>query len=483
MKNTVPHETPGNVVSLPLKGVRVIDLGRIYAGPMTTKVLGDMGAEVIKVESIQRIDLPNRKLCYPENEPGDDSYNRGGWFHWLNTNKRSVTIDLNKPKGVEVFKNLVEVSDVVLENFSPRVMKNFGLDYEVLKKVKSDIIMVSLSGFGHSGPYRDRAAYAWAFEGASGLQSLTGYAGGPPMMVGTGYGDWVLGMNGVAAVLMALLHRRKTGKGQYINVSGQEVVLHHIGEAILDYKMTGRVGKPVGNRHDSTALHGCYQCKGDDKWVAIAIRTDSEWKSFCEAIEKPPWTEDKRYSDTSGRRQNQDELDRLIEEWTIQFDHYEVMHRLQRAGVPAGAVLSPKEVLFDVHFRERGFFPIIDHPGAGKRPMPKLMAAKFSQFESPETPAPRLGEHNHEVLEGILGMSRQETEELQKEKVIGSIPIAHGEIEDRGLNIPFIARSGSASFEANYLEQLRKFYNIGGGPGGTDKPENRTETINPKNTE
>jgi len=448
------------MANLPLKGVRVVDLGRIYAGPTTTKILGDMGAEVIKVESIQRIDLPNRKLCYPENEPGDDSYNRGGWFHWLNSNKQSITLYLDHPKGVEVFKRLVKVSDVVLENFSPRVMRNFGLDYKVLKEVKPDIIMVSLSGFGDSGPYRDHAAYAWAFEGAAGFQSITGYTGGPPMMVGTGYGDWVLGMNGVAAILLALLHRRKTGKGQYINIAGQEVVLHQIGEAILEYSMTGRVRKPIGNRHDFAAPYGCYRCQGDDQWITIAVVTDSEWRNLCAAMGNPPWTEDERFNSVEGRWQNQDELDRLIEQWTIQFDHNEAMHILQRAGVAAGAVLSPKGVLFDDHFREREFFQLIDHPGAGRRPMPKLMAANFGGFEIPKRPAPCLGEHNRHILEGLLGMSPEEVEELEKEKVIGTVPIGHGEIKDRGFNIPFITKSGSASFDPDYLEQVRKLYDI-----------------------
>lgn len=457
--------------NLPLKGIRVIDMGRIYAGPTTGKILGDMGADVIKLESIQRLDLPNRKLCYPENDPDGDSYNRGGWFHWLNSNKRSITLDLNNPKGVEVFKKLVKASDVVLENFSPRVMKNFGLDYEVLKTIKPDVVMVSLSGYGDSGPYRDRPAYAWAFEGIAGFQSVTGFSGGPPMIVGTGYGDWSLGMNGVCAVMLALLHRRNTGEGQYINIAGQETVLHHIGEDVLGYSMNGVIPQRVGNRHDSVALQGCYRCKGDDQWVTITINTDEEWRGFCLATGHFAWTRDQKFSSVTARRQNQDELDALIEEWTKQFDHYEAMRQLQGVGVAAAAVLSPKEVLFDEHFRRRRFFSLIDQPGAGRRPMPKLAAAQFSDLESPVMPAPLLGEHNREVLQGLLGLTDEEFEGLEKDKVIGTIPIGHGEIRDCGFNIPFVTKIGSASHDPDYLEQLRAFYSAPGKAGSTGQSE------------
>ena len=443
---------------LPLKGIRVLDLGRIYAGPTAGKILGDMGAQVIKVESIQRIDLPNRKLCYPENQPGDDAYNRGGWFHWLNSNKQSITLDLTKPKGVEILKELVKLSDVILENFSPRVMKHFGLDYEVLKEIKPDIIMVSLCGFGETGPHCERPAYAWAFEGAAGLESLTGYPGGSPMIVGTGYGDWVLGMNGVAAILLGLLHRRKTGKGKYINIAGQEVVMHQLGDVLLETAMTGKIRKRIGNGHDFAAPHGCYQCKGADDWIAIAIRTDSEWESFCAATGNPQWKDDERFRNIEGRRKNQADLDKLIEAWTMQFEHQEAMHLLQKAGVAAGAVLSPKEALFNDNFRERGFFQLINQPGAGRRPMPKLLGAKFSAFKTREESAPLLGEHNHQVLKDLLHMSQEEIEALQKEEIIGTVPIGHGQLKDRGFNIPFMTKKDSAAFDPDYLEQLRKLY-------------------------
>lgn len=446
--------------SLPLEGIRVLDLGRVYAGPMVGKILSDMGAEVIKVESIQRIDLPNRKLCYPENEPGDDSYNRGGWFHWLNSTKMSITLNLNDARAVEIFKRLVKVSDVILENFSPRVMKNMGIDYDILRLVNPRIIMVSLSGYGHSGPNRDRPAYAWAFEGASGFQSLTGFAGGPPMMVGTGYGDWALAMNGAASILLALLHRRRTGEGQYIDVAGQEVVAHHIGEVFLDVLMNGKARERIGNHDYAAVPHGCYRCKGDDQWIAIAIRTQAEWQALCTTMGNPSWSKDKQFSYVAGRHRHEDELDRLIEDWTVQFDHRILMELLQKAGVPAGAVLSPKEVLMEPQFRERGFFHLVEHPGAGKRPMPKLLAARFDQWQARVTAAPKLGEHNRQVLSGLLGMSQEQIAELEEAKVIGTVPIGHGETKDRGFNIRFIAGTGSASFELDYKEQLRQFYDI-----------------------
>lgn len=448
------------MTDLPLKGVRVVDMGRVYAGPMIGKMLLDMGAEVIKVESIQRLDLPNRKLCYPDNDPGEDSYNRGGWFHWLNTGKMSITLDLSDSRGVQVFKRLVRVSDVVLENFSPRVMSNLGIDYDVLRQIRPDLIMVSLSGYGHTGPHRDRPAYAWAFEGASGFQSVTGFASGPPMMVGTGYGDWALAMNGVAAILLALLHRRKKGEGQYIDIAGQEVVAHHLGEVFMDCVMNGRAPERVGNADNSAAPHGCYRCKGEDQWIAIAIRTDPEWKGLCTVMGDPPWSMEDRFQSALSRLQHREELDQLVEEWSKQSDHYELMHRLQDAGVPAGAVLNPKEVLLDPHLRERGFFQIVEHPGAGKRPMPRLLAAKFGLWSMQPSPAPRLGEHNRQVLHGLIGMSHEEIGALEEAQVIGTVPIGHSEAKDRGFNIPFIASTGSASYEPDYRNHITQFYDI-----------------------
>lgn len=476
-----------------LQGIRVIDLTMAYAGPIGTRIWADMGAELIKVESIQRIDMPVRKISFAENTPGEEPWNRGGYFHRLNVNKRGITLDLNNPKGVDVFKRLVKISDVVSENYSPRVMKNFGLDYQVLKEIKPDIIMVSMSGFGQTGPCRDYTAYVPVMEAAM-LQTITGYppeqvsnlveAGavpkpsaewadwiserlnaGVPMPSGTGYGDWLLGTTSAGAVLAALHYRNRTGKGQYIDVSGREAIVSHLGEAVVDYSMNQRVWKRAGNRHPSMAPHGCYRCKGDDKWVTIAVGSEEEWDNLCKAIGNPPWTKEDRFSSALSRWENQDELDKHIGEWSKEHEHIEAMHILQQAGVSAGAALDPKEVLFNPHLKERGFFRVIEQaPGIGKRPQPLQMAAKFSECPLPPLKgAPRLGEDNEYVLGKLLGMSSEEMNELEDEQVIGTTALNQPE-KEAVMPLDFAAQANALRLDNDYLEQLSSLYGEHIGP-------------------
>jgi len=453
-----------------LEGVRVLDLTMAYAGPIGTRILADMGAEVIKVESIQRIDMPTRVISYPENEPGEEPWNRGGYFHRLNVNKYGITLDLTNPKGVEVFKRLVKVSDVVAENYSPRTMKNFDLDYEVLKTIKPDIIMVSMSGFGHTGPLRDYAAYVPVME-AAGLASITGFPDSGPMGCGTGYGDWALGMAGAAAVLIALHYRYRTGKGQHIDVAGREAIISHIGEAVMDYTMNGRVWRPIGNRHPSMAPHGCYRCKEEEQYITIAVATEEQWQGLCQAMGNPAWTREERFSNALSRWQHQDELDSLIKGWTSQHDHYEVMHILQQAGVPAGPVLNPKEVLLEPHLRDRGFWQLVEQgPEIGKRPQPMQMPAKFSQSSGgPLRAAPRLGEHTEQILEELLGMSREEITALEEEKVIGHAPLFR--LPWRGLKLSAMAEARVMKLDPNYLEELSSAYGEPVGPVAKAPPD------------
>ena len=442
-----------------LEGIRVLDLTRAYAGPIGMRVLADMGAEVIKVEAIQRIDMPVRMISHAENTLDEQPYNRGGYFHRLNVNKKGITLDLNNPKGVEIFKELLKISDVVAENYSPRAMKNFGLDYEELKKIKPNIIMVSMSGYGQSGPEWNYAAYAPNMEAVA-ISSLTGFPDGMPGGSGTGYGDWCLGMAGATAALLALLYRQRTGKGQYIDVAGREVLLSHIGEAIMNYTMNGRVTPRMGNRHTSMAPHGVYRCKGDDSWVAIAVGSDAEWRSLVKAVGEPAWAKAEKFSTVLGRLKNQDELDRLIGEWTKDREHYEVMHLLQKAGVAAGAALNPKEVLLDPHLRARDFFVIIDQPLVGKRPQPRQMAAKFSKASGGKLgPAPRLGEDNSYVFGELLHMSKEEIAKLEEEKIIGTAPLGRAGGE-KGLPLKAMQEQGVMTLDPNYLEEMSKAFGV-----------------------
>lgn len=449
-----------------LKGIRVLDLTMAYAGPIGVRILADMGAEVIKIESVQRIDMPCRRISYPENQPGEDPWNRGGYFHRLNVNKLGPTINLNNPKGRDIFKRLVKVSDVVVENYSPRVMTNWGLNYEALKEIKPDIIMASMSIFGQTGPHKYYSGYMPNTEARAGLASITGYPGQPPMLSGTGYGDWVQGVSGAAGILMALYYRQRTGKGQYIDVSSVEAAMTHIGDVFMDYSMNGRVWPRMGNRHPSMAPHGLYRCKGEERWVTIACQTEEEWQNLCKVMGNPPWTKEERFSDPLSRWKNQDELDKLIEEWTKERDHCEVMHLLQQAGVTAGAVLDIKQIMLDADLIERGFFEVIDHPGGiGKRPHPKQMPAKFSEAkEVPARPAPFLGQHNNYVFKEILGMSEEEIRKLEEEQIIGSAPAKFPPGQEKPLPVHLMLKEGICVVDDNYLDELSAAYGTRIGP-------------------
>jgi crotonobetainyl-CoA:carnitine CoA-transferase CaiB-like acyl-CoA transferase len=411
------------MLRLPLEGIRVTDATNSWSGPYTTNLLANLGAEVIKVESIQHLD--------PWRGGGaalgvqEKFWERSPLWNSVNTDKLSITLDLTRPRGTEIFKRLVKISDIVAENYTPRVMKNFGLDYPVLKEVSPRIIMISLPAHGSTGPWKDYPGYAHSIEQTAGIPQLTGYSDGPPKMTATGFTDAIAGVNGMAAVLIALLYRQRTGKGQYIDLSQVEATTGMIGDAIIDWTMNRRIQPRRGNRHPSMAPHGYYRCKGDDLWVGIAVSSDDEWHRFCQAIGEPHWTKEDRFTDSLSRWQNQEELDKHIEAWTTQHDHYEVMNTLQRAGVTAGAVLTSAELLTDPHLMERGTFQKVDRAVVGTHPYPVPSAPeKFSK--SPVTirrPAPLLGEHNDYVLGGLLGMSKEKIQKLIDDKVIGTTPL------------------------------------------------------------
>jgi crotonobetainyl-CoA:carnitine CoA-transferase CaiB-like acyl-CoA transferase len=444
-----------------LNGIRILDLTMVFSGPIATKILAETGAEVIKIESVSHFDAFTRSNLYPENEPGEEAWNKGSIFHSLNVGKRGISLNLGVEEGREIFRRLVLISDVVIENFSPRVMEKWGLGYEDLKTIKKDIVMVSLSGLGHFGPLKDFLMFVPGMEGMSGLTNVTGYPDQPPMLSGHAYGDWILGATGAAALMVALYHRKKTGQGQYVDVAGREAVMSHIGEIIMEASVNGRDQSRTGNRHPFAVPHGCYRCKGDDSWVTIAIENDLQWKHFCDAIENPAWTSDERFASGLKRLQNQDILDVFVEDWTSKHDHYHVMDILQKAEVPAGAVLTMKEMHLDPHLMERGFFQIVDHGGCvGNRPIPKQLPAQFTNVETfvPKA-APRFGEDNVYVFKKLLGMSDEEMKYLEGKEIIGGSPRLP---PARSTRKELIEAQDSGSFDEHYLAQLRRKYgNIG----------------------
>ena len=401
-----------------LKGIRVIALTWVWAGPWMGAVLADMGAEVIKIETNQRLD--HQRITRILDVPGQGSdqkpdINRG-LFNVTNRGVKSCTINLKQPEGVEIFKKLVKISDIVITNLSPRVMPGWGLDYAALKEIKPDIILVTLPAFGSTGPDKDYVSYASTIEAAGGLSASFGYPGEEPVLSGTYPGDPIGSMYGVFSVLAALNYRDMTGNGQYVDVAQSEGVASLIPEVTMEYVMNDRIRPRLGNHDEIMAPHSCYPCKGEDKWVAIAVSDNKEWKAFCKVMGDPPWSKDEKFSDQFSRWQNQDELNKLIAAWTKDFTHYELMHKLQKVGVSAGASLNIEEVINDPHVKDRGVFVEQNHPVAGKTivyrsPWTSALTATLS-------PAPCLGEHNEYVFKNLLGMSDKDIRQLVDKKVI-----------------------------------------------------------------
>ena len=399
-----------------LTGLRVLDFTWVWAGPICTMLLADMGAEVIKVESNRRLDTSRIIPPFPDGE--NKGLNSGGQFNTYNRSKKTCALDLTKPEAVEIAKQLVLVSDVVVENFSPPVMARLGLDYEACRAVKSDIIYLSLSGYGATGPSREYVSYGMQLQAFAGFASLTGYVGGPPRNLGTPMSDTAGGLSGAFGVLAALHHRRVTGEGQYVDVSQCEVLVALCPEAVLDYVMNGRVHGRVGNRDDSMAPHGVYPCKGENKWVSIAVATEEEWQGLCQAIGRQDLTDAPRFSDSFVRYQNHEELDKIISAWTIEHGDYQAMHILQGKGVPASAVLSNSQMVRDPHLIERGFCVEDNHPETGKRTIPGFSWHLSDTPGKVRSHAPLFGQHNKEVFCDLLGMSQEELDDLVDREVI-----------------------------------------------------------------
>ena len=406
---------------LPLEGIRIIDLSMVWAGPYATRILADMGAEVIKIESVNNYDLLRTFVFLPQGT--ERPYNRGAFFNHYNRNKLGITLNLAKPRGVGIFKKLVEISDVVIENYRPDVMGKLGINYEVLKEVKPDIIMVSMPGHGKTGPEKDNYAYGTHVEQLAGLVSITGYPDGHLQRSGISYGDPVAGTMAAGAVATALHRRRSTGKGQYVELAQRENLTRFVGEAIMDLTMNRRIWPTIGNRHTCMAPHGCYRCKGDDAWVTIAVDTDEQWGCFCRALGDPPWAEYVAFADSLSRWKNQDELDRLVEAWTMVRTPHEVMHTLQSKAVAAGVVMDSRALLEDPHLNDRGFWETVTHPDAGTWKMEGPTCRLVDTPAHIRMPPPCFGQHNDHVFRYLLNLTDLEIKQLVDEEIIGTAPL------------------------------------------------------------
>ena len=406
-------------LDLPLKGVRVLEVTANWAGPMTSRHLADLGAEVIKVEP------PDRLMSRKDHNAGDQGfryyYNRSGYFAKLNRNKHSLTLNLNTARGRELFLRMLKDADVFIENNSPRVMRNLDLEYPVIREANPDIIMLSISGFGHNGPQRDYIAYGANIEASSGLAAVTGYPDDErPYRTTMFYADPITAGHAAFAVLAALNYRARIGKGQHIEMALQENGMLFFPESLLEYSMTGNLAPRRGNRHSRYAPRGVYPSIGDDMWLALAVRSDEERRRFCGAAGEQEWVQ--RFPTEERRRENHDEVDRLVAKWSSQYDHNEAARILQSAGIPAGPVLTAWEMLSNQHIFERGFYVPIVHKEMGVFPYPGM------PWKLSETPAlvrmaaPCFAEHNALVFKKLLKLGDGEIDELYRQRVTADEP-------------------------------------------------------------
>jgi len=398
-----------------LEGVRIADFCWLWAGAYATGLLAFLGAEVIKIESMARVD-PSRMMTLTIGQ-AFEGVEQSPVFNSINLNKLSIKLNLKHPRAVELAKKIILISDVVSQNMRPGAMDSMGLSYAVLKEIKPDIIMLSSSAFGSEGPLRRYGGYAPSFAAYSGLTHLTGYSDAPPNPM-TGSTDLMSATTSAFAILAALNHRQHTGQGQHIDLSSVESLAVFTGNALMDYTMNGRVQSRKGNRDDIMAPHNCYRCCGDDKWVSIAVSTEKEWQALCKVMRNPKWTRDEKFADAFSRWKNQDELDRLLTEWTVNYTHYQVTELLQKAGVAAMPSFSNQEIFNDPHFKERKLAVEVEHPSMGKQ---VVLGPPWRLSETPAKvtrASPTIGEHNEYVFGELLGMPNSEIEQLVEEQVI-----------------------------------------------------------------
>ena len=388
-----------------LSGLKVLEFVRVIVGPHTGRILAEHGAEVVSVETIHHPDVLRLAAPYKDGIAG---VNRSGYFARYGLNKLGVSLNLEVPEAREVFKKLVLWADVVIEGQGPKVAARLGLAYDDLKKLRPDLIMACTSQLGRDGPWANFKGYGQQSAAMAGFYTLTGYPDRDPVGPYGAYTDLVSPPFLVCAILAALDHRRRTGEGQRIEQSHLEAGVHFLTTTVMDYVLNGKVANRQGNHDSQGAPHGCYPCEGEDRWCVIAVFTEEEWSSFCRATGHQEWERDPRFATFQARKENEDELDRLVAEWTANHTPQEVVELLQRAGVPAGVVAAGRDLHEDAQLKHRGHWNVLEHPEIG--PM-AYSAPPFRLSRTPwqaRRPAPMLGEHNVTVLQEVLGVSDEE---------------------------------------------------------------------------
>ncbi len=396
-------------------GLKILAFCWAVVGPLTMKFFADHGATVIRVETAKRPCTMRSSAPYKDNKPG---LNRGGYFTYYNPNILSLTLNMNHPEGIKIAKQLVKATDVVMENYTPGVIEKWGLGYEELKKIRSDVIMLRQSGYGSEGPYKNLPAFGMVLTPIAGLPNFIGWPDKEPLPVGvSAYTDCISPRFAVSALIAALDYRKRTGKGQLLDLSQFETAISFILPGVLEYAASGQEPERIGNSSPYAAPHGVYPCKGDDRWCTIAVSSEEEWCNFCSEIGQPGLVSDPWFDTLENRKQHEDTLNKIVADWTVNFTPEEVMSYLQGVGIPAGVVENTADVYNDPQFRNRNIFWKMHHAEMGDF---THLGESFMLSKTPAkaySPAPLLGEHTEQICTELLGMKDEEFVKLMAEGV------------------------------------------------------------------
>ena len=400
--------------TLPLEGIRVADFFWLIAGSAASRVLADFGADVIKIESLQRVD----RIRGGVQPPGPGSINTSGVFNDCNTNKRSVTLNMNHPRGVEIAKQIVRHCDVVTNNFTGDRMGRWGVGFEELRRVKPDIIVMNLPVMGSTGPQRNYGSYGNGVIAYGGLSWNMGFPGRPPTGLGPLYSDFAPPYFAISALMAALYHRERTGEGQFIDLAQVEAMVSILGTDVLERTANGTLPPRPGNRSRDCCPHGAYPCAGGDRWCAIAVASDEQWRRLCEAMARAELAADERFATHEARKVHEDELDGLIAAWTRTRDPWQVMHQLQHAGVMAGVVEDLEDMVVRDPWLSAQHLRPVSREDEDLTFTTHAQPARMDGETPPLRRAPHMGEHNEPVLKGLVGLSDEEYAELLADGVI-----------------------------------------------------------------
>ena len=401
----------------PLEGIKVLDFCWVAVGPMTTRYLAEYGATVIRVESGKRPETLRRAAPFKD---GISGINRSGYFASYNPNKYGITIDMSHARAKELVLQLVSWANLVTENFTPGTMERWGLGYEDLQAINPAIVMYSTSMLGRGGPMERQPGFGPVLSSLAGLTHITGWPDRDPVNPYGAYTDFIGPRFAVASILAALDYQRRTGKGLHLDMSQLETSLHFTAPFILDCSVNGREQGRKGNRDPGAAPHGAYPCRGEDRWIAIACQTDQEWQALLELISPVDWDEDRsqQASTLVGRKTVEEDLDKMIADWTVDQDPQELMRTLQDAGVPAGVVNDCRDLFQDPQLTHREHFKYLDHAEIGPYPSDQ---SEFDLSKTPgslDTPAPLLGEHTEYALKELVGLSEDEYRSFEDDGVL-----------------------------------------------------------------